>query len=204
MGDFVRRTIPDMNKTQIFDNLYARLEKDLPYYLYYHSPSHTRSVVERCEFLTQLESLSEDATYLVKIAALYHDAGFLIGRKDHETKSCELAKAELPGYGFSTTEIKLICGMIAATRIPQQTNNLYEKIVADADLFYLGTDEYNFYSSQLYRELKYFNPKLNEEEWFQIQLNFLNAHSFHTDYGKETLEPVKQINKQKLIESYRN
>ncbi|TRO65531.1 HD domain-containing protein [Christiangramia sabulilitoris] len=203
MGNFLRRTIPDMDRTQIFDNLHTRLENDLPYYLYYHCPAHTKSVIDRCEFLAQLEKISEQETYLVKIAGLYHDAGFLIGRKDHETKSCELATAELPEYGFTKAEIKLICGMISATRIPQKTHNIYEKIVADADLFYLGTDEYNFYSNQLYRELKYFNPELNENEWFEIQLNFLNAHRFHTEYGKETLEPIKQINKQKLIESHR-
>ena len=201
MGSFVRRTVPDMDKTEIFKNLYSRLDRDLPYFLYYHCADHTRSVVDRAVFLSQEENLTKEETYLIKIAALYHDAGFLIGRNDHEIKSCDLATKELPEYGFSKSEIKKICGMILATRIPQQTHNIHEKIVADADLFYLGTNEYNFYSNQLYRELKYMKPDIDEDEWYHIQLDFLKAHTFQTNYGIKILDPVKQLNMRKLIAS---
>lgn len=198
----MRRSDLNMKKTEIFDNLITRLEQGLPYYLYYHSAEHTRQVLDRAVFLARDEGLSEKEIELIKVAVLYHDAGFLIGRTDHETKSCELATSELPDYGFSDEEIKIVCGMIAATRIPQQTHNIYEKIVADADLFYLGTDDYTFYSSQLLRELKHFKPGIDENEWLEIQLNFLNAHSFHTTYGKKILAPVKKKNMAELINSH--
>ena len=197
----MRRSELNMEKTQIFDSLFTRLEQGLPYYLYYHSADHTKRVIDRSVFLAREEGLSDEEIELIKVAALYHDAGFLIGRKDHETKSCELASKELPEFNFSKAEIKKICGMISATRIPQKTYNLYDRIVADADLFYLGTNDYDIYSNQLYKELKHIRPGIEQKEWFKIQLDFLNSHTFHTSYGKKILDPVKQKNIKKLIDS---
>ncbi|MDX1761163.1 MAG: HD domain-containing protein [Christiangramia sp.] len=190
-----------MEINQIFDNVYSRLENELPYYLYYHSPEHTLNVIKRSEFLANTENLSEKEIDLIRVAALYHDAGFLIGREDHETKSCKLASKELPKYGFSEEQIQNICGMINATRIPQKTHNLNEQIVADADLFYLGTNEYDLYSQQLYKELKHIYPEIDERKWFEIQLNFLEEHKYHTNYAKEVLAPIKKINMAKLLKS---
>lgn len=201
IGKAVGRIEPDMEKPQIFENLHRRLEEYLPHYLHYHSANHTKYVIEKCEFLARQEGLSQYEIELIKVAALYHDAGFLVGRKDHETKSCNLASQELPEFNFTKKEIKLICGMINATRIPQKTHNNYENVVADADLFYLGTEDYNFYSNQLYKELKHFNPELDEYEWYQIQFDFLKTHRFHTKYGKKVLEPIKQINFKNLVAS---
>lgn len=197
----MRRSELNMEKTQIFDSLFTRLEQGLPYYLYYHSADHTKRVIDRAVFLAKDEGLSDKEIELVKVAALYHDAGFLIGRKDHETKSCNLASKELPEFNFSKAEIKTICGMINATRIPQKTYNIYDKIVADADLFYLGTDDYDIYSNQLYKELQHIKPDIDEKQWFKIQLDFLYSHTFHTHYGRTVLDPVKQRNIKKLINS---
>ena len=49
-----------------------------------------------------------------------------------------MAKEELPKFGLSEKDIELICGMIMATKIPQNPKTKLEKIIADADLEYLG------------------------------------------------------------------
>jgi len=193
-----------MEKTEIFDNLYKRLEQQLPSYLHYHCPEHTLSVIEHSEFLAEKENLSPEEIYLIKVAALYHDAGFLVGREDHETKSCKLATKELPDYNFSKEEIKTICGIINATRIPQKTHNKYENIVADADLFYLGTEDYDYYSEKLYLELKHYNPEITEKEWLKIQLDFLTNHRFHTAYAIKELAPVKERHLDNLTRKWKN
>ena len=116
-------------------------------------------------------------------------------------RAANIASKELPGYNFSEKEIKLVCGIINATRIPQKTHNLLENIVADADLFYLGTDKYEYFSNKLYLELKHYNPKMGKKEWLKIQLDFLRDHNFHTKYGLTILEPVKQKHLERLMES---
>lgn len=191
-----------MSTSDIFNIVYKRLEDNLPGYLYYHNAEHTKEVMEKAVFLAKIEGLSKAEITLIKVAALYHDAGFMLGREDHEDKSCKLANKELPEYDFSKEQIEVICGMINATRIPQKTHNIYEEIVADADLFYLGTETYNYYSNKLYLELKHFQPDISEKDWLKIQLDFLKSHTFHTKYGLEVLAPLKEKHLKKLKRSW--
>jgi len=191
-----------MSNSDIFNNVYERLENNLPGSLSYHDAEHTKSVIEKSVYLAEKEGLNPSEIELIKVAALYHDAGFMLGRDEHEDKSCKLATKELPAYNFSKEQIKTICGMINATRIPQKTHNIYEDIVADADLFYLGTETYDYYSNKLYLEIKHSRPDISEKDWLKIQLDFLQSHKFHTKYGIEILAPVKKKHLKKLIKRW--
>jgi uncharacterized protein len=116
-------------------------------------------------------------------------------------KSCQLAKKELPQFNFSNKEINSICGMIMATKIPQQPHNILEKILADADLEYLSTKYFYPVSDKLFSELKHFNSKLTEEKWNDIQINFIGNHSYHTNYCKRYKEFRKKRNLKVLLEA---
>lgn len=175
----------------LFENLMDRFKKDLPVYLTYHNAAHTRYVLDKATLIAQAEKIEGDQLYLVKVAALYHDSGFLIGMVDHENEGCEIVKAELPPYGFSAFQIQEICQMITATKIPQRPQNLLGKIVADADLEYLGTDLFDLGSQRLYNELRHFNTSLTHMEWLKIQIGFLESHQYHTDYCQEFRQPKK-------------
>lgn len=178
-----------------FENIYkkiiTKLEQELPESLSYHNAHHTEFVVEKAKLLADYENITGRDLDLIKIAALYHDTGFLISHEDHENRGCEFASRDLNG-SLTPAELEKVCEMITATKIPQTPNDLLEMIVADADLFYLGTSSYKKYSEKLFLELKHFDPSINDEKWLEIQINFLSSHSYHTNYGKEFLEPVKQ------------
>jgi uncharacterized protein len=178
----------------LVQHILDRLQSELPAYLTYHNAAHTAYVLGSAHFLAQEENLSDAEHALLSVAALYHDAGFLKGMDKHEDRSCEIARAELPAFGYKPDEIDIICAMIQATKLPQTPHTRAECIMADADLLYLGTDKYIEYSEKLYAELKYLKPSINRAEWFDIQVDFLTAHRFHTRYGFEILEPVKQAN----------
>ncbi|CAM4228554.1 HD domain-containing protein [Gillisia limnaea] len=176
---------------EIYKKIIAKLEQDLPGSLAYHNAHHTKYVVEMAEKLAVYENITGRDLQLVKLAALYHDTGFLLHREEHESLGCQIASRDLEGT-LTTAELGKVCGMIAATKIPQRPKNKMEKIVADADLFYLGTSNYKKYSQKLYLELKHFDPSINEEKWLKIQIDFLSSHSYHTDYARENLQPIKQ------------
>mgnify|MGYP006205571307 CR=1 FL=1 len=89
---------------------------------------------------------------LIKLAALYHDTGFLEVYKGHEEVSCVKATRELTAVGLGDAAIQRICGMIMATKIPQQPHNLLEQILADADLDYLGRTDFFPISNKLRTE----------------------------------------------------
>lgn len=178
----------------------AFLEKNIPVHLTYHSPFHTKDVIEKVELIGKTENLSEKELELTKVAALFHDMGYLVQKEDHESISCEIAKKELPPWGFSEEEIEEICSAIMATKIPQNPTNHLGEILADADLEYLGTDFFEKGSADLFQELKYGNPSLNEEKWLDLQIEFLKQHKYHTLYCKSNREPKKHEHLQKLIQ----
>lgn len=175
----------------LFENLMDRFKKDLPVYLTYHNAAHTRYVLDKATLIAKEEKVEGNQLNLVQIAALYHDSGFLKGLVDHENVGCEIIKAELPAYDFSELEIQQICGMIIATKIPQRPQNLFEKIVADADLEYLGTDLFDLGSQRLLDELRHFNSELTRMEWLKIQIWFLESHQYHTDFCQRFRQPKK-------------
>lgn len=179
----------------MFEKIYTRvmsnLESNLPSWLYYHSPEHTEYVLEKSIFLAQQEGVTNRELFLIKVAALYHDLGFVKGREEHEKKSCEVASTELPEFGISPEEVQKICNMIMATQIPQNPQSLLENILADADLEYLGTDRFHEISEKLYQELLHDQPELTRQQWNEIQVQFLSSHTYHTGYCKKNLEAVK-------------
>lgn len=182
----------------IFDTLYNhiidRLAKDLPDHLVYHDVLHTQYVIKKSIFLAEKEGVSGRDLTLLKIAALYHDTGFLISARDHERLSCELVSQDLRSSEFNEEDMARIHGMIMATKIPQQPQNLLENILADADLEYLGTDHFEPVSEKLYLELLHTNPGFTREEWDRLQIKFISAHQYHTDYCKQHKEHIKQAN----------
>ena len=176
----------------------AKLENELPPYLKYHSPEHTRHVLEKTIHIAKKEIVSEKDLCLLKIAALYHDTGFTVQRENHEEIGCQIASKELKAFGLDPADIKKICGMIMATQIPQRPKNRLQEILADADLEYLGTDKFGDFSNKLFQEVKHFQPDLSLEEWDEIQVHFISNHHYHTSYCRQFREPNKLLNLEKI------
>ncbi len=173
-------------------NIAEALEKGLSPLLTYHSGAHTHDVVAVAGRLCREHGLSDYETSLVLTAAYYHDAGFLETRVEHEAAGCALVTQVLPGYGYTNRDIGLITGMIRATKIPQSPQNLYEAILCDADLDYLGRTDFYDIGQTLFEELKNFGVLDNGWAWNNLQVKFLKSHIYHTHTQKLMREPQKQ------------
>lgn len=169
-----------------------KLSKELPKHLSYHSVEHIKDVYNAAEQLGKAENLNAYEIKLLLTAALYHDAGFLKGAANHEEESCNLAREALPGFGYKPDEIDRICGMIMATKIPQSPNNHLEEILADADLDYLGRDDFFTIGNKLFTELSMFGFLDTEEEWNRLQVRFLNSHHYFTTTALQLRQDKKQ------------
>ena len=177
-----------------------KLKRDLSPNLHYHGYDHTIDVLNASLKIAEAEKVSEIELKLIRIAACYHDSGFLHVYQNHEVKGCELATECMLELNFTANEIELVCGMIMATKIPQAPKNLLECIIADADLDYLGRKDVFEIADCLRKELKvYFN--LNDENiWNQKQVEFLTSHQYHTEFSKKNRNP----NKLKYIKKIEN
>jgi predicted metal-dependent HD superfamily phosphohydrolase len=152
-------------------------------------------VVAACEKLAEYHQLSDDDRSAVVLAAWFHDTGYTSGEaKDHESRSVELATEFLTIHAASEEFRNKVIGCINATRIPQSPATTIERIICDADLFHLGTDDFKEKNSLLREEFKEFSGReIPKKEWRKINIRFLEGHAYKTVYGKEKLQPVKEL-----------
>jgi uncharacterized protein len=167
----------------------------------YHNWKHTLRVMKKVELIAEAENVSEEDINLIKIAALYHDIGFIYGPLNHEESSVMYAVNDLTEFGYSEEQLEIISGIILATTIPQNPKTPLENILADADLEYLGTDEYDRISGYLFQELLNFNPALSEDRWIDLQIDFMKHHRYHTNYCLKNRVEKKEENLQRIIKS---
>ena len=174
------------------DRMFSMYEQKLPKKYYYHNLNHMKDVVEQVENIGRAEGINDEDMHILKTAALLHDAGFMQTYKDHEHAGMELARQMLPNEGYSQEQIDRICRLIECTILTEEPQNLLERIIRDADLDYLGRDDYFPISQELYKELLEMNLiKENDFEWCHGQITFLQEHTYYTDYSRKVRNPVK-------------
>ncbi len=182
--------------TDIQEMILDRLENELPRYLYYHNVKHTVDVVTEVELIGWAEGLDDEGILLLKTAALFHDAGHIVAYDDHEYHGAQLARKFLPDYGYSKEQIEQICRIIMSTKLPPQPEDIFQQIICDADLDYLGRSDMIPVSNTLYKELSEQDKIGTLNEWNKLQLKFISGHSYFT----KTARSLREVNKQKQIE----
>jgi len=181
-----------MNISKLKNYLTAKLKSELPKNLTYHGFHHTMEVLEVCnQYIKRLHITAEDA-YLLRTAALIHDIGIMWTYNGHEEASVRYSKEILPEFGYSKSDLIKIERMILATQIPQKPKNILEKIICDADLDYLGTNNFYKTGATLFKEFKAYKIVQTEEEWDKLQIRFLTNHHYHTDFAIKYREPIKK------------
>ena len=186
-----QKTLLQVARVLVTDLLSNKLSKSIRF----HTLLHTQEVVAACEKLADYHQLGEDDRIALTVAAWFHDTGYTIGEaKDHETRSIEIATEFLNTHHASEELKNKIIGCINATRIPQNPTTTIEQLICDADLFHLGTNDFKEKSRLLREELEEFGEKeVSKKDWRKINIRFLEGHHYFTLYGKEKLQPVKEI-----------
>ena len=176
-----------------------RLKTELPSNLYYHSFEHTFDVLRICEMYGNEEGLNNEDLSLLCTAALYHDSGFVIGYENHEAISVEIANNALKNFGYSSKQIKTVRHIIMATMTMYQPVDLMQQIMCDADLDYLGREDYFFIAQKLKVELVERGFLSDEKDWLTLQIHFLKKHQYYTKSAILLRNEQKQKNYQELL-----
>jgi uncharacterized protein len=178
----------------------AKLRHELPETRTYHSLEHTLDVYASVIGIAEREGVSGEPLMLLKLAALYHDSGFTEQDNDHESASCSIVRRALPGFGFSPGQVEAICTMIMSTSIPQSPVDQLARILCDADLDYLGRNDFVRIGNHLFEEMRIYGVLSTEREWNELQVRFLESHRYFTDTNRSLREPVKQEHLERLRE----
>lgn len=187
-------------KSKILELLRTGLDPKLTY----HSPAHTEDVLTQSERLAAAEGITDFQTLLLlRVAALFHDTGFLRTYRGHEEVSCQIMRDCLGDHSFPEAEMDQIGSMIMATKLPQSPATLSEMIICDADLDYLGRNDFEEISNCLKDEFLEFGIVGSVPEWDRLQVNFFNSHQYFTHTAIQERLPQKALHlallKQKLV-----
>lgn len=161
----------------------------------FHNLSHTIEVVEKVEELAEKESSTDKEIFHLKLAAWFHDTGFIEKNDGHEEVSVKIAEEFLLEKNLPQEDIEAVKSLIRVTKSYRRPENLAEKIIKDADTSHLGSDDYFDYSDLLQKEVGLKKGrKITDVEWQKRNIEFFGEHEFYTDYAIKKWVPIKELN----------
>lgn len=183
-------------RTFIIMKLKAELDKDL----FYHSVKHTLNVEKAARKYAKLEGLDELSIMRLRVAALFHDTGFISKYDNNEKIGVKFLNKYAPDFGFESSDIEIISSIILATNNKVEPVTLSQKILCDADHDYLGRKDYHHVAEKLNQELAIYKEELKAIDWLNIQIDYLeNKHSYYTTSAYN----LRQKGKEKRISELR-
>lgn len=175
--------------------IFESFKKELSPQLVYHNFSHTEEVVNAAFEIGKAENISEKDLEVLLLAAWFHDIGFIKSKENHEENSKEIATSYLKKIKYPEDLIAKVCKIIDATKMPQTPTTTLEKIICDADLYHLGTENFNKKSNLLRSEWESCNNKyFTDIEWIEQNEKFIGKHKYFTDYAFNKLNNQKVQN----------
>ncbi len=178
--------LSNVDSAHMRKDLLNRLKAFLPEEIVYHDLAHTLNVEKAALRFAKLEGLDEEEILILQTAVLYHDTGYIINNVDNESFAINLAKNNLPKYGYSQAQIDQIIQIIEATQHNHKVPvTLLEQIMCDADHDYFGRADYYAVAKKLRMELENYGLKMTNKEWVIFQINYLEkTHVYYTETAK--------------------
>ena len=189
MKEIEKHINPEL-KEKIFDDLSNILDENYSY----HNLDHTKRVISAAVDIGSNYDLSEKDWRCLLTACLLHDYGFIESHVEHEKISAKLSSQILPKYGFLETDIQIINSLIIVTKLEKKPKNLLESIIRDADLEYLGSEDFIKISPLLKKEWINCEVVKSDSEFHKIQYDFILNHSFYTDFMIKNSTNQKKVN----------
>ncbi|MFZ1518715.1 MAG: Pycsar system effector family protein [Ignavibacteriaceae bacterium] len=165
----------------------------------YHNLNHALEVVDNVVEIGKNSDLNESEINILKLAAIFHDVGWITDLNNHEKKSGEIASKFLSSYGLEQSEIMKVLDLIYITDLKMTPTTLPQMVLRDSDILHIG--QKGFYSkSQLLRSEKNVlkNKVFSELEWVESNLDFISSNNFYTEYAKANYEQKRLKNILKL------
>lgn len=168
----------------------------------YHDYNHTKETVKACKEFCKFYDLKNEKEEQILLAAWFHDAGYAYSYLNHEEKGIEIARKFLTEHNYPEEGQKHVAELIIATKREHKPTNLVEEIIHDADVIHVGKKTF-FSKAELLRiEWESVIKKTyTDEEWEQLQLDFLQTTRFYTEYGIKEYSAgrTKNIEQQKKL-----
>ena len=165
----------------------------------FHTISHTLDVLKNAEIIGKYCKLHPDKLNVLRVAALFHDVGYVDSYNDHEVFSAKKARSFLQARQVDEQIISQIEKAILATKTPQNPQDKLSRILCDADLMNLTFDEYFEHLDLMRKEWEQVGKtKIDRQKFYISTLEFFRSHEYHSRYGKNILQPKKELTERKI------
>lgn len=156
---------------------------------------HTKTLVAVAEAISKFCDFNDADTRLLLLAAWLHDlycdeSGELV----EEQKILPVTEF-LVSCGLTKAEVLKISQSIAATRYPQQPNDLLEEALCDAVASFLGSEGYVIKAEKKAADL---STKIGQYDWIDKHIALLKQHYYFTKYAKRAFSAGKENNLNQL------
>jgi len=170
-------------------------EQEHPYY----NLKHTIDVVDKSLVIADHYQLNGHDSQVLETAAWFQAAGFLKEENDHEGEGAQLAEKFLVKLNANPDFITAVRYAILATKNPQSPADLVQQILCDVMYYDLGTDRFLKNMKLQRREwILLNNIKISKKRWQRDTAEFMESHSYYTDYCRIALADKKAENLKEL------
>ena len=165
----------------------------------FHNYKHTVKVVRACDLISMESDLSKHDRHLVHLAAWFTSIGCKDGPGKHEEQSAKYARHFFEAKGLNKDDVQEIEEGILATMAPQHPHTATARILCDAVLYHMSDNNYFDELKLLRREWELAKGvTYSDEEWFQLNIDFLDNHFYFTPFARKNFEKEKRSNLAKL------
>ncbi len=138
----------------------------------YHSLEHTAFVLEDILTFGRASKVTPAELELLRIAALFHDTGYIFDPGDHERASAVFARERLSASGMPDEDIASVERLILATRLPTAPAGLLEELICDADIGQMATGRFLYLGAKLRREMEQGGRVFDDAGWCLVEWDF--------------------------------
>lgn len=188
---------------QAADDFIFQLFKDeLPNTFVYHNYTHSKRVYKSINEIIENSQISVKDATILRLAALLHDTGYTVSRKNHEAEGVKIATKFLESHNVEKDIIEGVNKCILATKFKDTVpNSKLEEIIRDADSSHFGKEDFEEASEFLRQEFIFQKVhNFSAAEWLDENIKvFVEEHKYYTDYALKNWQPIKEENLAKLL-----
>jgi HD superfamily phosphodiesterase len=179
----------------------ALLAEKLPEKIIFHDFNHALKVKKYAETIGEHTGLTADEMNILRISALFHDAGYVNSYEKNNEESIIIASAFLAEHEVNQQTIGHISEIISATKLPQSPKDKIAEVLCDAVMMYIASESAIEQFDLLYDETALMKPKSERRAVFEKGcIDFFATHTYFTEYGKTVLQSKKEAAAKRISE----
>jgi HD superfamily phosphodiesterase len=179
----------------------ALLSEKLPENIIFHNYDHVLLVKKYAEIIGEDAGLKAEELNILRVCALFHDAGYINSFEKYNEESIVIATAFLAEHEVDQQTTGHIAEIIRATKLPQNPKDKIAEVLCDADMMYIASENAIEQFDLQYDETALQKTNFEKRPVYEKRtIEFLATHTYFTEYGKTILQPKKEITSKRLSE----